>query len=538
MKSYLYMCMIFIYIPSLFAQTFPIVQVDPVINLSDEVWLDAVCDAATDNVLFTLKFLGQFEVMSDSVAENGTEKLIDSEVIDQETFNTSSLKNRAEAEGYDNILFGSCTIEDGSYVITMNAYDLALDKITYSGSTVVESIFDTFEAVDEITYQTVEGFSGIHVTYGSLVLVPPGTGEPFSFTIDGIALSEGTFSVDRMPAGMHKLAVRQERPFGLYEAVHEIVVVEEKENRIEIFLPDIVGEEISVFNRADRYLAIVSLGEKAAAVRALDNLNGLLGTSFFQEFRPGLIQKYESRVSILDGNIYSTNGKNEFNVSLIKRSVLFSEKNRSISNIGRSLSSQFDITIDKEQGEYLNVLVPDIKTITIDGNDDDWSQVSQSISDPSGDMDTSKSGFDEGYDLVEVKFAIDAEYLYLMMRSSGGKYRKDNLVQKIHIYGNGHLCIDFWLMEEKKVYAQILDTDTKNGFVNSMSSKIKVKTGTVFEAAIPLKELIKNPTYIEKMEMNVHLVYVPPGTEDHNTIDRLIKYPYVILPLVEAMIQR
>ncbi|RKX81556.1 MAG: hypothetical protein DRP58_11675, partial [Spirochaetes bacterium] len=202
----------------LFSQSNPIVQVDPVINLSDEVWLDAVCDAATDNVLFTLKFLGQFEVISDSISEKEKLQLENTELIDQETFDTSSLKTRAETKGYDNILFGSCTIEDGSYVITMNAYDLALDKITYSGSTVVDSIFDTFEAVDEITYQTVEGFSGIHVTYGSLVLVPPGTGEPFSFTIDGIALPKGTFSVDKMPAGVHELAVRQERPLGLYEA--------------------------------------------------------------------------------------------------------------------------------------------------------------------------------------------------------------------------------------------------------------------------------------------------------------------------------
>ncbi len=59
----------------LYAHSNPIVQVNPVVNLSDEAWLDAVCAAATDNVLFTLKFLGQFEVMTDQFVEKVTDLL-------------------------------------------------------------------------------------------------------------------------------------------------------------------------------------------------------------------------------------------------------------------------------------------------------------------------------------------------------------------------------------------------------------------------------------------------------------------------------
>ncbi len=291
----------------LFSQSNPIVQVDPVVNLSDEVWLDAVCDAATDNVLFTLKFLGQFEVISDTSGNSNSNQLESASAFEKENFNTFFLKKRAETEGYDNILFGSCTIEDGSYVITMNAYDLALDKITYSGSTVVESILDTFEAVDEITYHTVEGFSGIHVTYGSLVLLPPDTGELFSFTIDGIALSDGAFSVERMPVGTHELAVRQERPLGVYEAVHEIIVVEENENIFDILLPDITGEEIVVFNQADRYLTLTSLGKEPGLALAMNNLYRLLDTPFFKEYRSELVQKYEAWISMLNGGLQVDN---------------------------------------------------------------------------------------------------------------------------------------------------------------------------------------------------------------------------------------
>ncbi len=529
---------LFISIP-LFAETNPIVQVDPVINLSDEVWLDAVCDAATDNVLFTLKFLGQFEVISDMFVEKEIDQLENIELLDQKTFDTSSLKTRAEQEGYDNILFGSCTIEDGSYVITMNAYDLALDKITYSGSTVVESIFDTFEAVDEITYQTVEGFSGIHVTYGSLVLVPPDTGEPFNFTIDGIALPEGIFSVERMPAGVHELAVWQERPLGLYEAVHEIVVVEEKENKKDIPLPAIVGEEISIFNQADRYLTLVSMRKRSGTVLEINNLNDLLETPFFQDYRLGIVRKYARWGTLLGQGIEEKNEIYHEQVNFPFQSLWNKEMAKQVYTKNTSLSSNYKVYRDQGEFDRKNNMIPDIATINIDGKDDDWISVTSGWEDPVGDLDMSKIKDAEGYDLVEAKLAIDRDYLYIMMRSKDGKYLKNDLVHKMNLSSIGSMFFDIHLYEEDNLnMGYYMYEGGKNTPSIKLNSRVKLKTGDIFEMAIPLDTIIKSPLFVYEMGLLIVLEYHQPGKEETPTVDKIDLAKKITFPLLEVLTRK
>ncbi len=479
-----YLLFLFLCNSFLFSQSNPIVQVDPVLNLSDEVWLDAVCDAATDNVLFTLKFLGQFEVMSDLFVGN-------IELIDQETFDTSSLKSRAETEGYDNILFGSCTIEDGSYVITMNAYDLALDKITYSGSTVVESIFDTFEAVDEITYQTVEGFSGIHVTYGSLVLVPPNTGEPFSFTIDGIALPEGTFSVERMPAGVHELAIWQDRPFGVYETVHDIEVVEEKENRIDIPLPNIVGEEIAVFSQADRYLTLLSMGKETDVVLAMNNLNSLLETSFFLDFRSDLVEKYKTWVVKLEGKINYLDKLERFSVSQYIKPFWNSEIHQLVFNNTVSLSSQYaTLFLNQEQLKAKNIFVPAIKTIKVDGKADDWGNVSTVFKDRTDDF---SKGYEKGkgQDIAWVGVAVDENRLYFAMETVSKIYRDDRFyIMEINIGDLLNLRYDGSDKVFKAALVRNVDWDNSKWF-DSGNSLLRGRKNEIVEISFPWNQVEK-----------------------------------------------
>ena len=496
--------LLFIFPISLFPQSNPIVQVDPVVNLSDEAWLEAVCDAATDNVLFTLNFLGQFDVISDTVEASQSSLLVNVLAVDNETIDTSSLKTRAETEGYDNILFGSCTIEDGSYVITMNAYDLALDKIIYSGSTVVESIFDTFEAVDQITYQTVEGFSGIHVTYGSLVLVPPGTGEPFSFTIDGIALPMGTFSVDRMPAGVHKLAVSQERPLGLHEAIHEIVVEEEIENRIGLPIPNITGEEITVFNQGDRYLTLASMGKEPGMPLAMNNLYSLVDTPFFQQYRAGLVDKYETWVSMLDAEIAFSNKSDSMKVSQYIRSLWYSENQKGVSNNIVSLSSQFErLLLSKEQLEANNIFIPTIKTIKLDGREDDWGNVSTVFIDRTGDF---YKAYDEnaGQDISWVGVAADENRFYFAMETASKIYRNDcqyrmeiKSTNMVELRYNGSSTF-----AEVKI---VQNNDWNNAkYLNSEDSPVRGNKGEIVELSYPLDQIEK---WLEYFNGSAQLVF-------------------------------
>ena len=504
----------------LFSQSNPIVQVDPVVNLSDEAWLDAVCDAATDNVIFTLKFLGKFEVKSDSTTENETDKLKNVEAIDQKTFDTSSLKTRAESKGYDNILFGSCTIENGSYVITMNAYDLVLDKITYSGSTEVESVFDTFEAVDEITYQTVEGFSGIHVTYGSLVLGPPDTGEPFSFTIDGIALPEGTFAVERMPVGAHELAVSQERPLGLYEAVHEIEVVGEIENIFDIPLPDIIGEELVVFNQADKYLTLTSLGKEPGLALAMNNLYSLLDTPFFKKYRSELIKKYETWVSMMDGEIEILD-KTGSKLSLSIWSPWQSEINKDVYNENVSLSKQYELLfLNDEQLNLKNIFVPDFKTIKIDGKADDWGDVSTVFKDKIGDfLKTNKFGGEQDIDWVGI--AMDNERIYFALKTVSEIYRKEcmyHMNYKIENYLSFHYFGPSNIFETAKIKP---NSDwSKALWYNSKDSSIEGKIGDIIEVSFSLNQMSK---WVKPYGNEIELYFnTQIASESHSVIDSVV----------------
>ncbi len=528
---------IIIFLPiTLFAQSNPIVQVDPVINLSDEVWLDAVCDAATDNVLFTLKFLGQFNVKSDTPEEGETDPLINTITVDKDTFDTAILKTRAEAEGYDNILFGSCTIEYGSYIITMNAYDLALDKITYSGSTVVESIFDTFEAVDEITYLTVEGFSGIHVTYGSLVLVPPDTGEPFSFTIDGIALPEGIFSVDRMPAGVHELAVRQERPFGLYEAVHEIVVEEEKKNRINIILPNITGEEIDIFSQADKYLTLIIMHEESVVVSKLDDIRYLLNTLFFQKFRPGLIQKYDKWVSMLEGEVLVTDKTNSWKVSRYIRSPWDSEMQKGVSTNEVSLSSNRIIKQSTADISASNkFLLANIETIKIDGDGADWNNITSSYNDPLNDYSRKSK---DHMDIKQIKFAIDHKYLYIFAETVSGFNSSDYMFNWHTIDSTHVLYFDFFHWKGEREVEIIIGYaehgSDKHQRFERFEQQTKAEYGKIFEAAIPLNYLMDFPLFTEIIEIRGR-------TEDWTVGESfdVDEFNFTLqLPLLEAMVKK
>ncbi|MGL1890621.1 MAG: hypothetical protein OCD02_03295 [Spirochaetaceae bacterium] len=521
MSRILFLSFVFIISISLFAQSKPIVQIDPVINLSGETWLDPVCISSTNGVSLILSLLGRFEVNRDE-----TEVL---EVLD-----TSILKERAETMGYDNIIFGSCTIKDEAFIITMSAYDRSLDKITYSGSTVVESIFDTFDAVDQITYELVEGFSGIHVTYGSLVLIPPVTGEPFNFTLDGVALPKGVFSIDKMPSGTHKLAVSQERPLGLYEKVHDIVVAEEVINNIAIPLPLIAGEEIPIFNRVDKELRLAAIEGKSDIDPVMDNINNLLLNPFFQQYRKGLVEKYKKWEISIKGKPAQIVESVKFKLKYSKDSLWDSSKYKGVFNNRLSLSSQYRINFNnKVDFTSNNNLLADIRTIKVDGSSDDWESVADSIIDPVGDL---KSGNikPDGKDLIEVKAAIDNKYLYLMMRTQDMKYNYPNNVYSFHIGNNPNILIhyvpytnEFWV---NKHY-----NDSNNKPWESIISKAKFKTGDIYELSLPLKDLLENTEMGENTDISFDVTYDGDNSGWIRVDDN---GGTLLLPITQALIEK
>ncbi|MGL1893521.1 MAG: hypothetical protein OCD02_17925 [Spirochaetaceae bacterium] len=525
LKTLLIIIIFLINILSSWGESKPIVQIDPIINMSEEVWLDALCIKTADSVSLTLKLLGQFIVSTEIPTKIGD-------------INTEALRIRSEAEGYDNIIFGSCSFIDGSYIISMNAYDRALNKITYSDSTTVESIFDTLDAIDQIIDKTVEGFSGIHVTYGSLALLKPESGEPLSFTIDDVALAEGSLTIDKMPSGKHKLTIIQDRYFGKHIVESDIFIQENIVNKIPFPVARVTTEEAAILNIADKKFtndAIIG-NTKTILTPELENL---LSSNFYVLYRPKVIQKYENWTSLISDNIdYSK--PNEI-VRLNKKisSVWRDELPKSVVNKNVSLTSRYEPKIDKKQYKLLNKLVPDYKTITIDGKADDWANVTSGYIDPVGDVETTNISSNITADLTEFKIAFDTKHLYILIGLKEKVEANDDIRYGLSMHADGK--ISFNLQDYNKKFEISTNTENNGGtdiqWV-SLEQQVRYKLGDVLEFSIPLKMLMKSTRFDPEMTSYLNIYYSPRNAEEDYEIDGLSKAPIITFPMLEILTRK
>ncbi|MGL1891790.1 MAG: hypothetical protein OCD02_09190 [Spirochaetaceae bacterium] len=526
MKKLLVLITFYIYVFTIFSESKPIVQIDPIVNMSEEDWLEALCIKTANSVSLTLKLLGRFDVSMDIPDEI---ELIDIDV----------LRIRAETEGYDNIIFGSCSFIDGNYIISMNAYDRALNKITYSNSTTVESIFDTLDAIDQIIDKTVEGFSGIHVTYGSLKLIPPTTGEPISFTIDNVALPTGVFTIEKIPSGVHQVAVTQNRPLGLHVATHDIVIDEKINNQIPIPITLITKEESIIFNNADNNLRNATLEENINSTSIFEDINILTSSTFFKEFRPDIVYKYEKWKSLInDIKDYS----NQTDKNIRKRgsnSIWNKQANPIVDNIVVSLTSQFEIKPDRKLLKKVNKILPDFKTITIDGKADDWEDVTSGYLDPIGDSNLTSFKSKKGSDIIEVKYAIDTKYLYIMLRSADEQYINQGLVHTLGLYGKKSTYYNYHLYREDNLWVGISNINERD-FVSwdTMETKLKFRKGEIFETAIHLNTLIESSAFSTEMRSYIGMHFDNINDNKWELVDEINTKHKIVFPLVELLIKK
>ncbi|MGL1893522.1 MAG: hypothetical protein OCD02_17930 [Spirochaetaceae bacterium] len=525
MKKLVLITIIFINIIAIYPESKPIVQIDPIINMSKEVWLDALCIKTADSVSLTLKLLGQFIVSTE----------IPTKIED---INTEALRIRSEANGYDNIIFGSCSFIDGNYIISMNAYDRSLNKITYSDSTTVESIFDTLDAIDQIIDKTVEGFSGIHVTYGSLDLLKPESGEPLSFTIDDVALAEGTFTIDKMPAGKHKLTITQDRYFGKHIVESDIFIQENIVNKIPFPITRVTIEEADILNKTDRDLANAAITGDSELVALTKDLKNLLSSQFYSEYRPSVIHKYDKWISLISSKKSNLKTDKKIKINKNIESIWIEELPQSVSIHESSIMSQYEAEYDITSLKKQSKIVPEIKTISIDGNDDDWLGVLSGVTDRNGDAFSSELKTDTGIDLSEVKVAIDTKYLYIMVRTSDEKYVNNSVVHKIHLHGNGNIYFDFHLYDQDKLHVGM---DRKSSSdpdepMELMDKQVKFKTGKILEFAIPLKILFKNPVFTPSMGTYIATEYNKDPR--HDRLDHFDNELNIIIPFLEILTRK
>ncbi len=319
--------------------------------------------------------------------------------------------------------------------------------------------------------------------------------------------------------------------------MHEIVVLEEIENKIDIPLPNIVGEEIPIFNQADEFLTLISIGKEPGMPLAMNNLYSLLETPFFQDYRSGFVLKYDRWVSMMEGVVLVSDEYKNTKISFNTIS-LWPNEYRNFSKNSISLSSQYDINLYNTVVLKPNMyLVADVRTISIDGNSDDWDLVSDSILDPEGDLITPSDINRKGRDVVEVKAALDNKNLYLMMRTSDGIYNTPNSVYSFHI-GDNPVILAHFSTYEKELWVNKYYSSSNNKSWENILNKIKYASGDVLEISIPIRDLLNNTELEERTHLHYDITYTGSTSgwidmEDYNGNEGIL-----ILSLSEALIRK
>jgi hypothetical protein len=215
------------------------VAVIPVISEEEDSTFESMSGAINDTVLLTLKLLGHYDVVED----HGYTAFSEAEVL-----------SYTEEENIDNIIFGTVSKgADDATVITMSVWDRQKKDIVLSVTERAESLLDIFDAADRIVVSLIEGFSGRHIGYGAIRLVPSGQEGGFSIKLGGNLAGINTKELGRVLIGEYALTISQQRIFGEHILFSDTVVVRENETATVPFtIPLRTEEEAEYFNSLDR----------------------------------------------------------------------------------------------------------------------------------------------------------------------------------------------------------------------------------------------------------------------------------------------
>lgn len=498
------------------AQDRPVVQVDPVVNLSGHPLVDDLCGIITDQIYRTLILLGRYEVLR----EQPDEDLLYTGAGDPEI-----LKERSLKEGYDNILSGGISMEGDRFIISILTYGLSENRMLQMEPETADDIFLTRNAADRIIEKTLEEFSG-HVNYGRLRILLPETGEPMEFTLDG--LTDNALVWERFPEGTHEAVIIQERSGGITERNVSFEVEADRENTLELKPFYLTPEEETFLNRVDAALIQAAREGSAEKVPELVELDTLLSDPLIRDYRPGLVEKYSQWRDQLYGN-----GKT---APVEPRDIRLSRKFYWPIPVGTvtrdiQLSSRYSQPVGSD-------LIP-IRTINLDGEDDDWEGITTRFSDPEGDMKAEPyNGIHKAEDIVELAVCVDREFLYLMLRTADGEYNNSEIWQKFNISSLEDSAVAIRLMDQgvpviadRYRYVGGPDTDWP-----TLAIRIGYQTEEVMEIAIPLTLLVEDGRLnhvvnIENFELNDHDF----ARNDFRVLDD-IRLPILYIPLLELLL--
>lgn len=195
--------------------------------------------------------------------------------------NLQELRSICEKNGFDNVVFGKTVMTpSGEIEISLSVYDRLDDKITANKTMSVDSLLEIFTTTEKIVSSLIEGFSGIHIEYGSIVFHYNYEDTDVELLIDGTLLGKNIKEVPRMVSGDHTVVVRNAESRNTVYMEKKITLGPGEKKSVEIELPYLntkIQKELSSINRViakNWYInrnAVLTAFDKATTL--LDGLN-------------------------------------------------------------------------------------------------------------------------------------------------------------------------------------------------------------------------------------------------------------------------
>lgn len=136
---------------------------------------------------------------------------------------------------------------------------------------------------------------------------------------------------------------------------------------------------------------------------------------------------------------------------------------------------------------------------------DDWVDLYSVLTDDIGDAVTESK---HDADIAAMYFAIDADYLYIMIRTTSVLLSRKNISYSFNLYNqrqNNIMFFDLLRENNSSKYASYKENFWPNNSKpatewRAMYSKMIVKTGDVLEIAIPLDVLKSSPYFSDELK--------------------------------------
>ena len=212
------------------------ILITPMVNTTKDPNLELLEDTVTDVLTFTLNLLGTYTVIAD-------QQPIVSPTND-------ALQNLARINMADYVLFGKVFKTDsGETALTLSVYDRLDSEIVVTQTEKSKTMLGTFDAVDRLLIATLEKFSGIHIGWGSILLVNEGVSGFYDIYIDDFFVGSNKSLVENVLSGEREIVIRQERPYNDFLLFEDTITVpENKTVSLTFAVPGMLDIEESGFS--------------------------------------------------------------------------------------------------------------------------------------------------------------------------------------------------------------------------------------------------------------------------------------------------